>query len=221
MNEQPCRAGEEGRAARGTGCGYETNGTESLPRRQPQVHKRGEHQPASPTPGRGTSSQARGQGTGVRGETPRTLLHTRPGPRHTCAGQTRHRKRHGAPGRAPGWLRARGKGGQETPHPPGQRPQVSPGPGCLGEGHRGPGEGPGLGTWAHAHQGTPCARHRRPASRTAHHGNGAAPSERHHLLEGSEAARAGEAALTKAQPGPAWPGVREQTRRRMPATLPR
>lgn len=111
--------------------------------------------------------------------------------------------------------------GRKRHIPPDNGPKSARAQDAWGRGREVPREGPGLSTWAHAHQGTPCARHRRPASRTAHHGNGAAPSERHHLLEGSEAARAGEAALTKAQPGPAWPGVREQTRRRMPATLPR
>ena len=110
----------------------------------------------------------------------------------TCARQTQHRGSdvQCSPAGAPGWSRARGKGGQETPHPP-QRtgPSQPQGPRMPHRGvqrSRGPQgfeSGPRhLGTLTHTHTHTSaCLRvhtgHRRPTSWTAHHGNRMATSQ--------------------------------------------
>lgn len=90
-----------------------------------------------------------------------TPLHIPRAPAYTClhmcrADMAQRKQCTVKPSRAPGWSRARGKGGQETPHPLGELGQVSPrGPGHSTEGcrgHRAPKSlSQGRGTWAHAH----------------------------------------------------------------------
>ena len=76
---------------------------------------------------------------------------------HTCTTDVAQRKQCTVqPSGAPGWSRARGKGGQEIPHPLGELGQVSPeGLGCSTEGcggHRAPKSlSQGRGTWAQSH----------------------------------------------------------------------
>lgn len=95
----------------------------------------------------------------------------------------------------------------------------SRGPGCCTEGRRGPGapQGPSKGCSTQAH--TLTRMHAQVHASTCAQGTDALPhglltmvtewppcSSRHYLKV-SEASCAGQAALTKAQPRPAWPGV--------------
>lgn len=121
---------------------------------------------------------------------------------HVCGTDTAREVTRGA--RQGPWLvKGQRKGWAGNATSPGQHPKSAGAQDAWGRSTEAPGEGAGPGTWAHMHTHTrahPVPGHRRPAGQTAHHGNRAAPSERHHRLEGSEAPGDGEAALTKAQP---------------------
>ena len=90
-----------------------------------------------------------------------TPLHVPQAPAYTCthmcmADVAQRKQCTVQPSRAPGWSRARGKGGQEIPHPLGELGQVSPKglghstEGCRG--HRAPKSlSQGRGTWAYSH----------------------------------------------------------------------
>lgn len=187
----------------GHGCGCETNGTESLPRRQ-QVHERGDHQPASPTLDAGPAA--------------------RPGPRETESEERRHARcsthalatgthvRRTDTTREVTWGARQGprliagqrKGWAGNATSPQTTARLSRGPGRRGEGPRGPGEGAGLAP-GRTHTGTP--------GHTLRQGTGVLPGglltmvterrppELHHRLEGSEAARAGRRLPQRRSPG--------------------
>lgn len=218
-----------GRAAAGCRAERPRQKAVSLPPQKPQVHPGGGTSELAPLHRRDSGSQARGEGNGVRRETPPTPPCTCPRRRHTrahvcTANPTQRKRREPSPAGVPGWSAARGKGGQETPHSP-QRTGPSPpqGPQRLHIGAPRPQAPPlgetsqGCGTWAHTRTCTQvrtpgCTGHRCPTSWTAHHGNGVAPlgSSRH--LKAPRPPVPGEAARTKAQHRPAWLGVRRADR---------
>lgn len=155
-----------GRAAAGCRAERPRQKAVSLPPQKPQVHPGGGTSELAPLHRRDSGSQARGEGNGVRRETPPTPPCTCPRRRHTrahvcTANPTQRKRREPSPAGVPGWSAARGKGGQETPHSP-QRTGPSPpqGPQRLHIGAPRPqappsrGNEPGLrhlGTHAHMH----------------------------------------------------------------------